>query len=286
MCITFLMFNPDAGVDQWQMVLINNRDEHYDRPASVAAWKDGVLAGRDMKEGPTQGGTWFCMGETGRFGVLMNILEPPDKAPPNPTGRGYLALNFAKDSQHTPISYVEKLGRGENFPGFALLLLEKTKEKNEKWRSAYYTNRWDSNVEVLTPGVYGFGNCPRNRPFLKVQRGLQMFQQTLFKYLLTTDSDKGQFVEDLVRVLKDKESCFPDGQLQSQCTHMTPELQKKLSSCFVEFPGGHNYGTRTHTIILVDGQNNVTHVERTMNENDFKAPWMETKHEFQLTQHD
>jgi len=212
----------------------------------------------------------------------MNILEPPGKAPPNSTGRGMLAANFTKDTQTTPLNYVEKLGRGETYPGFALLLLEKVNKESEKWRSAYYTNRWDTNVEILKPGTYGFGNCPRNRPFKKVQRGLQAFQETLAKYLFTTDSDKKSFVEDLIRVLSDRTPCFPDSQLQSQGTHLTPELQQKLSSCFVEFPADKKYGTRTHTIILIDGKNNVTHIERTMDSSDWKAPWSETKHEFVL----
>jgi len=278
MCITFLMLNANAGPDQWQLVLINNRDEEYDRPASKAAWKDGVLAGRDVKSG----GTWLAFEETGRVGVLMNILEPPEKTPPDPLTRGPLVVNFVSDSHYSPLGYAATLGKAEAYPGFAMLLLEKTQEENEKWKAAYYSNRFDSEVEVLPPGVYGFGNCPRNRPFLKVQRGLQRFQTTVLKYLLTTDSDKWQFVEDLVGVLCDKTTCFPDAQLQSQSPHRSRELQEKLSSCFVEFPSQYKYGTRTHTVILIDGMNNVTHIERTMDENDFNAPWIETKHEFQL----
>jgi len=213
---------------------------------------------------------------------LLNVLEPPENVPPNPLRRGPLAVNFVKNVRHTPLSYAASLGKAESYPGFSLILLQKTHEKDEKWKTAFYSNRFFAEAEVLSSVVYGFGCCPRNRPFLKVQHGLQRFQDVLHKYPLTTDLDKWRFVEDLLHVLNDKTTCFPDAQLQSQNPHRSRELQEKLSSCFIEFPSQYKYGTRTHTVILIDGMNNVTHIERTMDEKDFNAPWIETKHEFQL----
>lgn len=47
MCVTFVYLNADA-VDEkdYQLIVINNRDESYDRPTSYAAWEDGILAGK------------------------------------------------------------------------------------------------------------------------------------------------------------------------------------------------------------------------------------------------
>ena len=56
----------------------------------------------------------------------------------------------------------------------------------------------------------------------------------------------------------------------------------KREQVFVNFP---NYGTRTHTIILIDHEDNVTYYERTLkfpiDESNFE--WLDNLHEFPLT---
>lgn len=51
--------------------------------------------------------------------------------------------------------------------------------------------------------------------------------------------------------------CLPDDELQKRC----PTRYKNLSSIFVS---GNEYGTRTHSILLIDGSNHVTFVEETL----------------------
>ncbi|VDM29618.1 unnamed protein product [Toxocara canis] len=47
MCVTFLYLNADAVGDanKYQLIVLNNRDEDFDRPTSLAAWQEGILAG-------------------------------------------------------------------------------------------------------------------------------------------------------------------------------------------------------------------------------------------------
>lgn len=51
-------------------------------------------------------------------------------------------------------------------------------------------------------GIYGFGNSPRSNPFIKVQWGLNLFQQTCQKHLYNSNVD--EFVEDLTKILTDR----------------------------------------------------------------------------------
>lgn len=51
---------------------------------------------------------------------------------------------------------------------------------------------------------------------------------------------------------------LPDSELQKRC----PTRYEDLSSIFVS--AGKTYGTRTHSILLVDGSNRITFVEETL----------------------
>jgi uncharacterized protein with NRDE domain len=66
-------------------------------------------------------------------------------------------------------------------------------------------------------------------------------------------------VNKLIEFLKDEKKCWPDEELKRRA----PLWGEYLSSIFVEVPG-ENYGTRTHTVILVDHLNNVDYYEKTM----------------------
>lgn len=55
----------------YQLIVVANRDEFYERPTAVAGfWEDHptILAGRDL----LQMGTWLGVTKTGRFAALTN----------------------------------------------------------------------------------------------------------------------------------------------------------------------------------------------------------------------
>ncbi|MFH4982293.1 hypothetical protein AB6A40_009002 [Gnathostoma spinigerum] len=78
MCVTFLFLDENAigHSDKYQLILLNNRDESFDRPTSQAAWEDGILAGRDEALSERPHGTWLGMRRDGRIGVLLSMLQP------------------------------------------------------------------------------------------------------------------------------------------------------------------------------------------------------------------
>lgn len=46
MCVTFLAFrSPLISRSKYKLIILNNRDEFFDRKTGPAQWQDGVLAG-------------------------------------------------------------------------------------------------------------------------------------------------------------------------------------------------------------------------------------------------
>ena len=80
MCLCAFHYAPTpekAKVENFQLILIFNRDENYARPtAPVHEWKEnGLIGGQDREKG-REGGTWLVMStETGRIGALTNHLN-------------------------------------------------------------------------------------------------------------------------------------------------------------------------------------------------------------------
>ena len=55
---------------RWRLVAIGNRDEFHARAtAPLAAWDNGILAGRDLQAG----GTWLGAHPSGRFALVTNL---------------------------------------------------------------------------------------------------------------------------------------------------------------------------------------------------------------------
>lgn len=126
MCVTFLLVNPEAKPDEYALILANNRDETFTRPAAVAEfWDPNVISGRDMTPG-RQGGTWLGMRKNpGKIAVLLNILQPDSQLNLQARGRGNLAVDFLKNSEISVDDYLHLVAKsGQDYNGFALLCLE------------------------------------------------------------------------------------------------------------------------------------------------------------------
>ncbi|UYV66101.1 TANGO2 [Cordylochernes scorpioides] len=122
MCMLLVYLEPDAGPEEYRLVLANIRDEIYSRPASVAHfWKDspaiiggkiilcrGVVRllpppygitrcepGQDLQPG-REGGTWLAMNaHNGKISALLNVLQPAADLEANKKGRGRKCPNKA-----------------------------------------------------------------------------------------------------------------------------------------------------------------------------------------------
>lgn len=132
------------------------------------------------------------------------------------------------------------------------------------------------------------GNGGLNHPYKKVEVGKEEFkhiiqnidvtkQDTLIEELINFLKSKKRYakLQNKISIYLNKTSnlyetlahiqyfqivhyrCLPDSELQKK----NPKEYKDLSSIFVS---GKDYGTRTHSILLVDGSNRITFVEETL----------------------
>ncbi|XP_035680125.1 transport and Golgi organization protein 2 homolog [Branchiostoma floridae] len=271
MCILFLKFVDPAGNvpgapgavtgapgGRYKLVLAANRDEYYQRPAKAAHfWGENprVLSGVDMEPG-REGGTWLGMAETGRLSALTNILQPsPD---PNAKGRGSLITDFLRGDQ-TPLAYLEDLAKeGHLFNGFNLVTMDLSKDTSLAY---YYSNVSQDGPKVLSPGQYVISNSLLHTPFQKASNGKKLFREILRE---KEEGNRDAFIESLLQLL-DNNVQFPDDpQVKLQGTHLPETVRHGYTAIRVRTPRAANYGTRTNTVILVDQDNHVTFLEKTM----------------------
>jgi uncharacterized protein with NRDE domain len=92
MCVTFIyLASPEEQDFPYKLIILNNRDEEFDRPTSKLTWENNIIAGykritilltlfvnfflgRDEKA--AERGTWFGVSSSGRIGILLSITEP------------------------------------------------------------------------------------------------------------------------------------------------------------------------------------------------------------------
>jgi uncharacterized protein with NRDE domain len=226
----------------YKLILAANRDEYYDRPsAGPAFWKDApqVLAGKDLKGG----GTWLGITRKGRIAAVTNYRDPASVRT-GALSRGRLVRDYLLGSDD-PASYLERVRReGTEYNGFNLIV-------GYKEDLFWYSNRGEG-ILPLSSGLYGISNRLLDTPWPKVARSKERLAGLLADH-------ENPFTERLFDLLRDR-STAPDDALPD--TGVGLEWERILSSVFITSP---TYGTRSSTLILLDGNDRVTFMDRTFN---------------------
>ncbi|KHN77466.1 Transport and Golgi organization 2 -like protein [Toxocara canis] len=265
MCVTFLYLNADAVGDanKYQLIVLNNRDEDFDRPTSLAAWQEGILAGRDEALPNERGGTWLGVKRDGRVGILLSMLEKNSLIIPGAPTRGRI-VNEYLNSGCSAEEYGERIAEcAHAFNGFNLLLLDR------------------QDILIYLFRIYGFGNSRRQTPFKKVRHGTRLLEE---KIKQLNGRPKNELIEEFIRILRDDTCHHPDEQLLSQ-TDQPEECSKEMSKLFYRFPPPFRYGTRSHTVVLIDGFGHVNYLERSQipPSKDFEnISWVDSVYEFDI----
>lgn len=238
MCLILLAWQAHP---RYPLVVAANRDEFFARPTAAAdSWDDqpDILAGRDL----SAGGTWLGITRQGRFAALTNFREPGNNRPDAPT-RGKLVRDFLAGAMPAT-EYLDELSRRASaFNGFNLLCGSLT---DGLW---HYSNRSDSGKpHRLAAGIYGLSNHLLDTPWPKVARG----KSDLAKALAALPKD-----QPLFRLLRDTD-IHQDEQLPR--TGVSLDWERILSAAFVVTP---TYGTRSSTVVTVDGQDFLSFDEQT-----------------------
>ncbi|XP_063989540.1 transport and Golgi organization 2 homolog [Diachasmimorpha longicaudata] len=264
MCILFIYRNPNATGKDYRLIVATNRDENYQRPTRAAYYWENhpdCLGGTD--EEPTkEGGTWLAISTKGRGGVLLNLSEPPSDdqgaADTLKKGRGFLVTNYvvSRESTESYLSNLYEENRKFNtYNPYTLVLLDlRTADV-----SFLSSSRTCKGPELsVTDTILGFGNTSVETPYKKVIHGKEQFRKIIDD---SKDVQEKVLIEKLIQFLKSNEQHLPDDVMEE----IHQEESEALCSIFVRSEG-RNYGTRTHTVILVDASDRVTFVEETMNE--------------------
>ncbi|CAL1271548.1 unnamed protein product [Larinioides sclopetarius] len=263
MCLLTFYLNPNASENELYLVLVNVRDEIYNRPTKLADFwgkYPHVIGGMDLEPGK-EGGTWLAMSKKGKIGALLNILQPDDEILPGKKGRGFLAVDYVVGEKDCS-TYLKDISiEGKNYNEFLLVAIEFSSLKVPK--IACYTNSSPSPPVFLEPGIHSFGNSiEREQPWAKVTKMKEMFTKVIEKYQYRSISiiDKEDIVKELFSMLQDSTRYCVDDNMKKQGKSKSPEFLEKLSAILVNIPEA-NYGSRCHTIILIAGSGNVDYYE-------------------------
>jgi uncharacterized protein with NRDE domain len=235
MCLALIAFDAHP---RYRLVVAANRDEFHARPAAKAAWWDeGILAGRDLKEG----GTWLGVDRRGRVALLTNVRDPSRHDPGAPS-RGALVPRLIVSSMAPAESLPALVRAAARYNGFNLIAGD---------RSGLY---WGSNraaaPAALPPGIYGVSNHLLDTPWPKVQRTKEALRRWC------ASGDDGDDLAALFDLLHDTEQA-PDELLPA--TGVTRDRERMLSSPFIVSP---DYGTRCSTVLAIDARGAARFVER------------------------
>ena len=230
----------------YQLIVVANRDEFYERPTAVAGfWEDhpSILAGRDL----LQMGTWLGVTKTGRFAALTNYRDPREKT--GRFSRGDIVRDFLSNGE-APADFIQTLAKNrENYGGYNVVV----GDGNQLF---HYNNILDE-MNVIPSGTHSLSNHTLNTPWPKVAKG----QKSLSDHV-RSHQDKVQ-IESLFAIISDR-TVAEDEELPQ--TGVGLELERVLSPLFIKIP---SYGTRSSTVLLMDKEQNVTFVERTFHEGEF-----------------
>jgi uncharacterized protein with NRDE domain len=133
MCILFC-YIADENIDiGYELILLSNRDEDFQRPAIQAhVWKNTKYAiGGQDQTALREGGTWLCLNTVqSKIGVLVNLTSRLCvQKNLNAQSRGFLAPNYVNNPEMTLDLYMEELQKTKmNYTGFNYLGLERQSE--------------------------------------------------------------------------------------------------------------------------------------------------------------
>lgn len=268
MCLAAIRFLPRAH--NYKLILIFNRDETYPRPnKGLHWWNNQLIGGMDMEPG-REGGSWLVMTKQGKLSALTNVLQKQIQL--NKSGRGRLVVDYC-ESDDSAAAYFNKLNLSTYNP-FNLLLLDIAKSE------CFFFNSGDEALTDLNDGkCHVMSNAPVvNSEWLKAQSLRSQFQTIIEK----ENVPKADMIHELLLLLQNDTFCGHDPAVLKQGKPLISRIgMETYSSIMIR---GENatqceYGTRTHSIIIVDKDNNCTFVEVDRNSD---ATWTSTTEEFTL----
>ncbi|CAB3397863.1 unnamed protein product [Caenorhabditis bovis] len=278
MCIAFIKVAKSLD-ERYKLIVLNNRDESLDRPTAKMQWNDNILCGTDEQD-PARG-TWLGIDKYGTVGILLSVTQPAHTKHLKAPSRGSIIKEFLQSKDRDQF-FVNLQNRAHQFNGFQFVSVQKSQDGLYQVESL--TNHLVEKVEPIQwsseSATRVFSNSPPDIPLLKTIYGQKIFDHAMQN---SDNMTNEEIFSSLIKIATDRESTFPDRQLEKQ-TGFGDDYNKPLCSIFVRFPNGFRYGTRSHTIITVDQNDNVTVLERRLipSDNIEESTWEDENFSFKL----
>ncbi|CAB3373034.1 Hypothetical predicted protein [Cloeon dipterum] len=287
MCILFFHAKKVASPGKFRLILVSNRDEQLKRPTQQAHfWTDfpDIFGGRDLQGGSAVG-TWLAVNsKTGRLATLLNLPCLPTN--PNALSRGHIVAEFVKDVSISSANFAAKVSsRANQFNPFHFLAIDILPSELLINYWAHTGSEAPLSLIDLSPtdesnSTHSISNSHLLTPLNKCKKGLDLFQEIVAD--LDDTNRKDELCKQLVSFAKTDTKFWPD-EILSLRTDLEPHLEK-FSSIFVDVPEN-TYGTRTHTVILVDDVGKMDYFESTLTENEEGGlEWRDTRQTFDFNQ--
>lgn len=229
MCLILFSFRAHR---HFPLVVAANRDEHFSRPATAAAfWDDhpAIYAGRDLE----QGGTWMGINTSGCFAAVTNYRHGRPAAAPR--SRGALVSGFLRGNMPAS-NYLAGID-GSQYNPYSLIA-------GDLDALCFQSNR-GAGVLPVVPGIHGLSNHLLDTPWPKVNAGKAALAAT-------RDSDDPDAIGSSLFALLSERTPAQDAQLPD--TGIELQRERELSPPFIL---GDLYGTRTSTLLLVHASGEV-----------------------------
>uniref|UniRef100_A0A8D8PUX8 Transport and Golgi organization protein 2 n=1 Tax=Cacopsylla melanoneura TaxID=428564 RepID=A0A8D8PUX8_9HEMI len=260
MCITFIYCNDNPPDNGYKLVIASNRDEEYRRETKhLHHWPNrNIIGGQDA----VKGGTWLAASSNGKIGVLLNVLG--ENSRPNAKDRGPIVVAYVGGNRPAEeyLQSLKKATEEQVYNGFHSVLVELTLKNSSIYHycnvspTPKITKLTDSKPNTSEEThIYGFGNSQcLSTPFEKVKFGKRKFAEIMQKH--NKQSETQTLIETILDLMKNKQKNYPDVEIDRKAEPgMDLEYKMKYSALYVDM-SSRLYGTRTHSIILID-QNNV-----------------------------
>ncbi len=238
MCLIVVAYRESRG---WPLVVAANRDEFHRRDTDPAHWwpEQGVLAGRDRRAG----GTWFGAGEDGRFAAVTNFRDSSPQ-PVEGASRGSLPLAWLA-AAGTEAFHAWLETEREKFPGFTLLY-------GDRDSLLCCSNRGETAVAALDPGIHAISNGPLNAPWPKTEWAKAAMAEIIGRRGAGGAPDPDALLEMLYDRRQPDDAELPD-------TGVGIARERFLAPMFIVGP---EYGTRSSTVFALSGSGRAVFVER------------------------
>ncbi|XP_075256646.1 transport and Golgi organization 2 homolog isoform X2 [Convolutriloba macropyga] len=257
------------ALKRYKLIVAANRDEFLDREAEpLHFWNDtdsDIVAGTDT----IRGGTWLGLSRKHKcLSIILNKYAEKKPGERRRNSRGKLCVTSLTNQP----DFIENL-RSEcaekTYAPFYLLKFD----FDEDLKCDYYTCDADGELkheEIMGTGFSGHSNSSLERPWVKTVKGVQTFKQEVLNSLERTRNEcQVEAIQHLkVQLLKvlQGEKRYDDPAMEHDIQGILPQETSEdlqlFSSIFAKSKcEKYNYGTRVHTILIVDHNNEVHIIE-------------------------